>query len=202
MENVYELLYMSRLGDEWSYTALFDQMRAMIVSQVNDTVTGNPQLQNQWDDLYQESSIALMDAVDMYREDLDCRFTSFVYLVVRRRLLSQIRYFYAKSRIPQRNILELDGLVMEDGTPYDVAVSPLGMGDPEYYCRYRYAFDRLYSRIGSMRVKDREVAYLWCEGMGYEAAGKKLGVTAKSYDGRLQRVKKQIYDAVFAECDH
>jgi len=58
------------------------------------------------DDLYQEACIALCEACKSYREDMKCKFSSFAYLVIRRKLLS----YYRKMNAPMRKeIKSLDG---------------------------------------------------------------------------------------------
>ncbi|MBQ1445997.1 MAG: sigma-70 family RNA polymerase sigma factor [Solobacterium sp.] len=202
MENKYELIYMSRCGDEWAFTALFDQFRPMFTSLINEILLHNPLYENFREDMMQEAKIGLMDALNYYREDRNCRFATFVYLLVKRRLLSALRYHRAKSRVPLSSITALDGLVMENGSTYDVYRSPDDLGSPEYWVRYKAAYERLQETMASMRDIDRRVMYMWAEEKGYTEAGEKLGMTPRSYDARLRRVKKTVRSAVLGEKQH
>ncbi|MBQ1383464.1 MAG: sigma-70 family RNA polymerase sigma factor [Solobacterium sp.] len=202
MENKYELIYMSRSGDEWAFTALFDQFRPMFTSLINEILLHNPLYENFREDMMQEAKIGLMDALNYYREDRNCRFATFVYLLVKRRLLSALRYHRAKSRVPLSSITALDGLVMENGSTYDVYRSPDDLGSPEYWVRYKAAYERLQETMASMRDIDRRVMYMWAEEKGYTEAGEKLGMTPRSYDARLRRVKKTVRSAVLGEKQH
>ncbi|MCR5371929.1 MAG: sigma-70 family RNA polymerase sigma factor [Solobacterium sp.] len=202
MENKYELIYMSRCGDEWAFTALFDQFRPMFTSLINEILLHNPLYENFREDMMQEAKIGLMDALNYYREDRNCRFATFVYLLVKRRLLSALRYHRAKSRVPLNNITALDGLVMENGSTYDVYRSPDDLGSPEYWVRYKAAYERLQETMASMRDIDRRVMYMWADEKGYAEAGEKLGMTPRSYDARLRRVKKTVRSAVLGEKQH
>ena len=202
MENKYELIYMSRSGDEWAFTALFDQFRPMFTSLINEILLHNPLYENFREDMMQEAKIGLMDALNYYREDRNCRFATFVYLLVKRRLLSALRYHRAKSRVPLSSITALDGLVMENGSTYDVYRSPDDLGSPEYWVRYKAAYERLQETMASMRDIDRRVMYMWAEEKGYTEAGEKLGMTPRSYDARLRRVKKTVRSAVRGEKQH
>ncbi|MBE6117084.1 MAG: sigma-70 family RNA polymerase sigma factor [Erysipelotrichaceae bacterium] len=202
MENKYELIYMSRSGDEWAFTALFDQFRPMFTSLINEILLHNPLYENFREDMMQEAKIGLMDALNYYREDRNCRFATFVYLLVKRRLLSALRYHRAKSRVPLSSITALDGLVMENGSTYDVYRSPDDLGSPEYWVRYKAAYEMLQETMASMRDIDRRVMYMWAEGKGYTEAGEKLGMTPRSYDARLRRVKKTVRSAVLGEKQH
>ncbi|MBQ1326070.1 MAG: sigma-70 family RNA polymerase sigma factor [Solobacterium sp.] len=193
---------MSRSGDEWAFTALFDQFRPMFTSLINEILLHNPLYENFREDMMQEAKIGLMDALNYYREDRNCRFATFVYLLVKRRLLSALRYHRAKSRVPLSSITALDGLVMENGSTYDVYRSPDDLGSPEYWVRYKAAYERLQETMASMRDIDRRVMYMWAEEKGYTEAGEKLGMTPRSYDARLRRVKKTVRSAVLGEKQH
>ncbi|MBR0479394.1 MAG: sigma-70 family RNA polymerase sigma factor [Solobacterium sp.] len=193
---------MSRCGDEWAFTALFDQFRPMFTSLINEILLHNPLYENFREDMMQEAKIGLMDALNYYREDRNCRFATFVYLLVKRRLLSALRYHRAKSRVPLSSITALDGLVMENGSTYDVYRSPDDLGSPEYWVRYKAAYERLQETMASMRDIDRRVMYMWAEEKGYTEAGEKLGMTPRSYDARLRRVKKTVRSAVLGEKQH
>ena len=202
MENKYELIYMSRSGDEWAFSALFDQFRPMFTSLINEILRHNPLYENFREDMMQEAKIGLMDALNYYREDRNCKFATFVYLLVKRRLLSALRYHRAKSRVPVSCLSAIDGMVMENGSTYDVCRTTGDLGDPVYYIRYKAAYERLQDTMASMRDIDRRVIYMWADEEGYDEAGKKLGLSPRSYDARLRRVKKTVRSAVLGELQH
>ncbi|MBR2990092.1 MAG: sigma-70 family RNA polymerase sigma factor [Solobacterium sp.] len=202
MENNYELIYMSRQGDEWSLTALFEEFKPFFLSLIGDILQYNPRYASLREDMMEETKLSVLDALEYYREDQDCQFSTFVYLLARRRLLSMVRYYQAKARIPLRELTEVDGLVMDNGAAYDVIKSENDMNDPVYYTRYMDAYRRFRTTVEGMRAVDQEVIRMYMEGVCYKEAGARLGLSARSYDGRLQRIKKKIRRAIMDDLYH
>ena len=65
-ENPYELIYMSRMGDEYAQTTLFLQYEGLLNALVNQTLLAYPTVRRYRDDILQEARISLFQAINQY----------------------------------------------------------------------------------------------------------------------------------------
>ena len=77
MLNVYELIYMSRLGDENALATLLSYCMPVIYKEVNKAIELNSKLRMYYEDLIQESIVTFYYSIDRYREDQEAKFTTF-----------------------------------------------------------------------------------------------------------------------------
>ena len=89
-ENPYELIYMSRMGDEYAQTTLFLQYEGLLNALVNQTLLAYPTVRRYRDDILQEARISLFQAINQYQESKSASFKTFVCLVVKRKFWNKI----------------------------------------------------------------------------------------------------------------
>ena len=63
---------------------------------------------------------------------------------------------------------------------------------PEYRLAFIECKEQVDKALCSLDVKEKDVLYAWHEGMSYEEGCARLHMSRKTYDGKLQKVKKTI----------
>lgn len=190
MENIYELLYMSRLCDEYAYRRLLKIFEPAVGAIVKGYLSRFSSYHLSREDLFQEGRLALGQAIETYRSDRGAGFRTFAEVVIRRRIVSCIRAAVHKQEYDSK--LGLDDMVAENIHVYDCVPAEKGLGDPEYYLAYTCAEENLYRAIGKLNQKEQHVLAEWMRGSSYKEAAKRLGVSSKSYDSRLQRLRQKV----------
>lgn len=199
MENPYELLYMCRCGDEWSQAALFRQYIPLLKAEISRVLHSYARMEIYRDDLLQEAVLCIPHAEETYRSDQNCSFATFLAVIARRKIFSMLRHYSAATYVQMHNTTALDGMVSESGAPYEVMDDRNPMHNPEYHYQFVAAAERLQELISTMNEREREVLEAWYRHMPYTEASAKLGIPFKAYDGRLQRVKGKVINAVLGE---
>ena len=131
-ENIYELIYMSRQGDEYSLRALFQFFQRQINTEVEMLVSKYKSLC-----LKQEALISVPKAIDSYREDKDCGIVTFVYLVIRRKIYTSMRQYFSSNRIHLMNSVSFNSYIEENGGSYYLTSKHTVMKDPAYITQYK-----------------------------------------------------------------
>lgn len=191
MENQNELLYMSHLCDSYAYKALFHLYEPAIGAIARNYIVRFAGCRLSREDLMQEGRVALAQAIDMFRTDRGAGFHTFAELVIRRRIVSCIKQVIHQQKAYGSG-LNLDDLVHENTRVYDCVPAKRNLDDPEYYCAYRDAGRSLSRVLGTLKPKERKVLSEWMRGSSYREAAERLGVTAKSYDCSLQRLRQKV----------
>ena len=112
-EQVVALIAAIRAGDRTAFSGLLTMYRPLIVSQVGRFFSEGPE----WDELYQDATLALYRAALCYREGEGVTFGSFARACIRNALVSAYRKLRAAAHIP------IDGLLpqleaVEEGPEY------------------------------------------------------------------------------------
>lgn len=195
--NTYELLYLSRAGDEFALSALFDFCYPIIVSEVNTLISKYQPLRIYRDDFIQECRISVCDTVERYREDKDTQFTTFLITVIRRKLINLIRHYSRPSKVQIHDTVSLDAIMTEKGSLYDCIESKYIMENPVYSYRMNDAYERVKKVTEKLLPMEKKVMDCWMNGMNYEEASKELGISYKSYDGHMQRLRSKLRKAAY-----
>ena len=178
-ENPYELIYMSRMGDEYAQTTLFLQYEGLLNALVNQTLLAYPTVRRYRDDILQEARISLFQAINQYQESKSASFKTFVCLVVKRRIWNVVRDILVEYQHKGFDSISLDD---QEVNYYEILEQNNRLAEPEYYMQYQNAANRL---------------SCWMASESYQEASKRLGLSKKQYDGRLQRVKRKIKQALY-----
>lgn len=196
MDNPYELLYMSRMCDDWSQTALFLQFRSGQKSLINTVIARYRPLQIYREDLFQEADLAMVYALEGYREDQSCGFRTFLSLVTQRRVWTLLRHYSAESYVQMHDVMDLENTVSETESFYDAIQQKDRLAEPEYCFHFHDAGERLQAALEELNAQEQNILQAWTEGESYQNASMRLGLGYKAYDGKLQRVRKKIKNAV------
>lgn len=133
-----------------------------------------------YDDLYQEATLGLLKAVKSYNGEKGS-FSAFAKLCVESELLTYIRSFNKKSTIPANNLIELkDEFHMPLSDPQDIYIN-------------REETDDMRKKLKDS-LSDLEFKIICCYIMGksYENIAAELGISVKSVDNAIQRVRRKL----------
>lgn len=147
------------------------------------------------EDLIQEGMIGLVKAVNDYKADKGASFKTFVFMCVRRQMLTAINNSNNRKNIPLNHYISIYG----DGN--GDYVSPLDEMDsgvitnPEDIMLARLQESDLIKVIESKLSKfEHQVLDEYLTGASYEEIGERLGKTAKSIDNAVQRIRAKLRD--------
>ncbi len=196
MENAYELLYMSRAGDEYALQALFRTYAPIQRAAVNTMIARYRPMEIYREDMIQEAMILLHKAFETYREDQFCSFRSFLGLITERRIFSLLRHYSAGSTVQMHDMLWLEDFAEADSSIYEALPGKDAMTDPVYRCAYEEARQKVQCAWEQLKVEERSALEAYLSGASYQQSCQRLQVTYKTYDGRLQRARKKIHAAL------
>lgn len=188
-------------NDEYATNELFNQYRLLINKLVNDTVSSYPGLSFYREDIQQESYITLMDIPNTYREDKDASIKTFLYVCVLRKIKSMLRYYLSQKNIANIYAISLDDYINEESNIYgnELNENKDKLSEPEYRFNYNIAVSKFNKAYRNMSDKDKLVLDLSLKSISYEDASKILNCSIKKYDNLVQKVRRNIKNAVY--CD-
>lgn len=202
-ENVYELVYYMRMGSKDATRMLirkYEKDFHMITGMRIREAIRTPYLAMYEDDLFLEALLSLEQAVNSYRRDGGANLDSYIRLVANRRVASTIRLLKRRSGRIHNEALSLDDVPNGSFNEYDTRLEMIPqtnmLAEPEYHYHYESARARLDDCIDHLSEKEKKVCACWQEGLSYQEAARRLNITTKAYDGRLQRVRKKLETAI------
>mgnify|MGYP000203978686 CR=1 FL=1 len=134
-------------------------------------------------DFVQEGLLGLLYACRTFDSNNKASFKSYVDIVAKRRFISIVRKAQRQKAVPSSSLVSLDADDELEGESTD----------PEQLMLAKEHYSLLLDELKTL-LSEREytVLMLYCGGMSYVEAAKKLGISAKSADNALQRAKKKI----------
>ena len=135
-------------------------------------------------DFVQEGLLGLLYACRTFDSNNKASFKSYVDIVAERRFISIVRKAQRQKAVPSSSLVSLDA----DNDELEGEST-----DPEQLMLAKEHYSLLLDEFKTL-LSEREymVLMLYCGGMSYVEAAKKLGISAKSADNALQRAKKKI----------
>lgn len=133
------------------------------------------------DDLAQEGFLALLISVRSYSEERGASFSTYANLCVRNRMI---------------NVFKSSG-TDHDELPDDPDIPDETAADPENTVVEQAALDELYGKISAALSKHEfSVFRLYIAGKSYQDIAEALGVSEKSVDNAVQRMKRKLRDVL------
>lgn len=199
ISNDYELLYYSRQNDDFAMSELWEKYQPFAWKIVNDCINRNMYCEIYRDDLIQEAWISLVDALYFYRDTLNCAFSSFFYTCAYRKIKSILRHYLREANFGNIYGISLDAVVNEEGGNYliDQIESNQYLMNPDYYFKYAENIKQAKKAIQGLAEIDRKTLGLYINNVSYNAAAKILNCTPKTYDNRIQKVKRVLKAKIY-----
>ena len=136
------------------------------------------------DDLFQEGLLGLLNAVESYNADGKASFRTYAGVCIRNKIISAVRSFQS-----ERNKLNNEHCSFDD--VQNVPSAP--ETEPETAFVIREAFEGFQDYIrNELSEKEFEVLELYVEGKSYDEISQKLGISRKSCDNAIQRIRKKL----------
>ena len=136
------------------------------------------------DDLFQEGLLGLLNAVESYNADGKASFRTYAGVCIRNKIISAVRSFQS-----ERNKLNNEHCSFDD--VQNVPSAP--ETEPETAFVIREAFEGFQDYIrNELSEKEFEVLELYVEGKSYDEISQKLGISRKSCDNAMQRIRKKL----------
>ena len=196
MENPYELIYLSRTGDEDAFPALLHQIEPLLRVEVNRLISANEGFEIYREDMLMESYISVYDAVNAYREDIGAGFTTFCMRVVRNRLCCFVRRNLTSRSVRFHRTVPLEDYASDPDGETRMPEQRDRLSEPVYAMRMNQAAERLDHIISRMNPRDREVLSAWMDGKTYRQAGQELSMTERQFGSRKERIRKKVINTV------
>ena len=124
-----------------------------------------------------------MSACKSYDDSCSSSFKTYMSVVVERRFISIIRRMNTKKTVPDSALVQIDGLSeeLEDNAQ-----------SPEQLLMDREQLSTMQSKLKDiLSDKEYQTLMLYASGLSYGSISKQLGVTEKSVDNALQRVRRK-----------
>ena len=133
-----------------------------------------------YEDLVQEGFVGLLKAVNTYRHDENVKFSTYANVCVKNKIISSLK----------KNSL-INGVEFTDEMADELFAA--GEGDPESIFIENEQMDEVYNKITSaLSEQEWKVFQLFLTGMAYNQMALNLGVTVKSVDNAMQRVRRKL----------
>ena len=134
-----------------------------------------------YDDLVQEGFMGLLKAVSTYRPDENVKFSTYANVCVKNKIISSLK---RNSMINGAELTEELAENLFDG---------VRSGDPESIVIENERMDEVYKKITSaLSEQEWKVFQLFLTGMAYNQMALNLGVSVKSIDNAMQRVRRKL----------
>lgn len=138
------------------------------------------------DELYQEGCIALYDACKTYSRINKCKFSSFAYVVIKRRINREVFKYIGIYNSEALSIDKLDAndkeMFFEDKYVED---------NPIEYIKRENRKEDIEKALKNFNSVDQKIIRLRIDGYSYDEIGKLLKISAKRVDNRIQYIKKK-----------
>ena len=135
-------------------------------------------------DFVQEGLLGLLYACRTFDSNNKASIKSYVDIVAERRFISIVRKAQRQKAVPSSSLVSLDADIVVFVCVCFVFVQMMLAKE-----HYSLLLDELKTLLSE---REYTVLMLYCGGMSYVEAAKKLGISAKSADNALQRAKKKI----------
>ncbi len=132
------------------------------------------------EELIADGVLSIFSAVKTYDSNVSA-FSTFASVCIKRSMLSEIRAVSAKKRIPKEMITSIDDVDIESPeNPEDIYIRKES---------YNSLKDDVFAELSSLECK---VLSLFVEGASYSEIGDKLGISVKTVDNALTRIRNKL----------
>lgn len=192
--NDYELLYYYRLNPTATFSIMEDQYRNLIYSAIHQVCFNFKKVCFTIEDAYQEGLMAMMSALEGYRDNTEATFSSYLYRCV----LSSSRLIMRKHRSLSYGLLDRSFSLSyplstdETVTLMDVIAEEKAWYQPEKMAHFEELQESIFQIINSLKPQEQLIFNFRNEGYSYQMIASELGLSAKKVDNILQKIRKRV----------
>ncbi len=138
------------------------------------------------EDLFQEGMIAFYEACRNYDEKYNARFSTFAYVVIKRRIH---HYYYSCLKRYQNESYSIDTLELQD---YFLPISSSLVCDSGFDYALDDKKDRINKILSNLKNEDKQILEMRINSYSYDEIAKHLNINRKRVDNRLFRLKQRL----------
>lgn len=144
------------------------------------------------DDIIQEGMIGLYRGIMNFRKEKNDSFSAFASMCIKRRVLSVMNSANRKKNIPLNTFVSLNKPVNEDGRTLGDIIED-STNDPEkvYISSEKIKSDNQHI-IDALSKMEKSILVEYLQEQSYDEIAKKLGITRKSVDNAMQRIRAKM----------
>lgn len=180
--NDYELIYMVRENDDFSYDKLFNKYSPIIKRLATDFYKKYKNCGYDLDDFKQEAYLAFYRSINNFDEKKGILFYTFCILCIRRSLLSFCRQITNKKNNINNNLLCLDD--------YDI----YGFSNVDEYNNYEESVNILKKLILFLDFEDSCILEMRYNGFSCSEIALLLDISVRHVHFKYKKIKKIIYN--------
>lgn len=144
-------------------------------------------------DFTQEGLLGLLSACKTFDSKDGTTFKNYAAVCIKNRFISIIRKSKSKGVIPKENIVSIDDRRFSDTDNFDL--SDNNKSNPEDLVVSKERLEEFLIQMKqSLSQREITVAYFYLKGLTYEEISEKTGISKKSVDNALQRIKKKLQE--------
>ena len=164
-------------GDKGAFEELLASFEPLIFSQTLKLLANAPDFSGEAEELRQEGRLALYDAAISYKEDQGVTFGLYAKICVRNRLVSYLRKLISKKRRAERAALRVKDTTSET---------------EELFLAYEQSTELKKFITAEATELEKRVLALYIQKKSYAEIAAELGISSKSVDNAIYRVKTRI----------
>ncbi|HIU40518.1 MAG TPA: sigma-70 family RNA polymerase sigma factor [Candidatus Aphodocola excrementigallinarum] len=187
-----ELLYMISDNNEEASEAIYKKYEPVISYFAKKYSSYTDGKGIDYNDLYQEGLIGLMQAIDKFKDQKDIKFSTFAFLCIKRKIISLVRDVNRKKHSALNDSYSIDYKQEDDTRSFDNILTTNYNGIEELLVnkeKDEYFNKRISEDLSSF---EKTVYDLRLNNFSYEEISHILNKTPKSIDGALARIKLKI----------
>lgn len=183
---ILELVEKVQQKDDDAFVELYKEYTRMIHSIVNSYSLEYGDYRISKDDLLQEAYIGLYDACIAFNKNKETKFSTFAYMVIKRRMLR----FYRKYMGSYVNeVYSIDNVELLD---HYKEIENANVNENPVHYHYQNEIEELVKKPNKrISDEDRQILLMRINNYSYNEIAKKLKVNRKRIDNRLTRLKKR-----------
>ena len=191
-----ELVKKAQSGDRQARDQIVDKCKDLVSYLAKNLYING----GETDDLIQEGMIGLLDAIDDYDPKSGAEFTTFAHLCIQRRMTNAISASNRKKHEPLNSFVSISAGSAEDGeNPQVDPEDPINTNPENIVVGEKSAAEDMDALMASLSKREKEVLRLMLSGYDYRQIAEALGITAKSADNTIQRIRKKAKDRLKSE---
>lgn len=185
MEKYRDIIKRIKDGDEESFEIIYNDHKKMMYKIIYTINLNYGDYQMDIDSLFQESSLALYNAVFTYKEEKGMSFTSYAYMVIRARVNTCIR--------DARKEIECSSIDNFENIDYHISMSNLCIAEnPVLYHKELEFEKRLNAFVENLSSEDRQIYECRKDNLSYKEIALRLNINTKRVDNRLRVLRKRL----------
>lgn len=170
-------------NDNTAFMEILNDHVRMIQSIVNSFKVDCGNFQINREDMFQEGTIALLEACKTYKDSYDTKFSTYAYTIIKRRIQ---RYYYDALDKYNEERFSLDNLEIYDHCSFIACDKEINFED----CISNRA--KLESLIADLSEEDKQIIRMRIDSYTYDEIARYLNVSRKRIDNRLYRIRQKF----------